>query len=262
MNKDTNFPQQYNSNEVIYIPSANSSKEALAQPIKSKEKPAQKRIMCFASRTSCIGCFCIAVLLIIVALIVFFTFPRPATATVGLPYFNSRNASNDFVVSGSPSNASTTHPYTITFNMQSNFSVYSPNYFDAKLVSLTLLGTLENTTSQTWYSNVPVAGHADNIDIKKMATTNFTLPLQVNYISTTPFNATTMDPALTFLLYSCSFVKKGSSSSNSSYHNATFGFNVQTITQMLASAGIVPSFNGTAIMPCPTSLTSLKQLFP
>lgn len=254
--------------QVVYMPSSSmNADETLKQKHFNNETGTRisgRRFCCgcFASRRSCCGCFCIIFLLLIVGLgvAVFFIFPRMPTVKVGEPYFtSSSDPSSAFAISGSPLTASASSPFTLTFNLQSDVSVYSPNYIDFALNFVSLSGNLENSSKQNYFSNVPVTGQANNVDIKSFATTNFTLPLQVKYTTTTPLSLSSPDPALASLLSSCSFMQSGSSNSN---NNIILGYQVKISAKLLAWTGFVPSFNSSSSFPCPSSLTSLNQLIP
>ncbi|KAJ1554565.1 hypothetical protein HK405_004679 [Cladochytrium tenue] len=204
---------------------------------------------CFRTRRGCCTFWGFFIFLILCALgvVVYFLFPRIPSVTVGSPVAST--STDVITTTGSLSSASSSSPYTISFNLQSSITVKSDNYEDIAVSSVVFSGSLLDFSGST-LSDSTLNGTSSNVVIKGKSTTNFTMPFSMVHKVTTSGDLATVvesDDTLFVLYTACS---------SSSTKKLQISYTVTVTIDAISWTGYKPSTSGTASFACPVSALS------
>lgn len=217
---------------------------------------------CFRTKRGC--CFTITsiIVLILIALGItsFFVYPRIPGVKLGDPYVPAgQSIGNSLQITGSPTSASASNPFQLTFNLQMDISVNSQNYIDYQVNSVKMDSVIVDSNN-AGLPGTSATGVTNNIVIGKFSTTNFSLPLKVVYVATSPTSIAT-DPVIQSLVSSCGFTggqPKNIKLKVCSFSN--FQYHVAISIALISWTGYVPAFDGFTSFACPVGQDAWNQL--
>ncbi|KAJ1551511.1 hypothetical protein HK096_009597, partial [Nowakowskiella sp. JEL0078] len=206
---------------------------------------------CFSSYCSCVGWFCLWMILFFVVLgsAVFFLNPKIPTVTTSSPYL--LRGGQSFILLKNPASVSIVTPFVLTIEFAVNVSITSLNYIDYFVKDLTfeLFLTWKSTKGNLIRSdgslNPKISGYGliSNTNFKHMDTTDIITPFNLTYMTTSPIiTGVTIDPDLKELLTACAFLGGNSSSITVNY--------TAIVDAPLISWFIKPSYSDKAVFPC------------
>ncbi|KAJ3201807.1 hypothetical protein HDU82_007861 [Entophlyctis luteolus] len=212
----------------------------------SDKRPSRYCCGCFRTRRGCL-CTCGGVALAIVAalaLALFFLWPRYPNITISAPFVPAGTSPVQIAHAGSQT--------SVALNAAVDISVYSPNYEDIFVDSLTFVGFLLDPTTAAPIKSAPVTGNTNNINFKAKRTTTFELPFSVTHSFTVADGATLADleqsdPLLSALASACA----------SSSGNLQLSYTVQLSIALISWTGYRPSTSGKASFACPMTVDDL-----
>ena len=226
----------------------------------SSKENQRKYCCCFKKKRSILGCIIVTILLLLaIALLVFFLFPRMPQLYLQWP----EDALNTFDLSSGTEptafvrallGASVSNPLTITMSMYYSLTVYSPNYIDIKVKSIsTDLWLLDSQDQIVGGEESTLLGETDATDITfhKLANTTITPDLLIKYSRSVPLQKSSTDPVLLHLYETCV------NPNTSKPRKLKFKYTVVVDVKIISFTGYRPTVSGTSFINCP-DLSSLS----
>ncbi|KAJ3351032.1 hypothetical protein HDU91_006169 [Kappamyces sp. JEL0680] len=208
----------------------------------------RKRICCcFRSRRACISVF--IVLIIILALVIYFCFPSTPTVQVGNSYIPPGGRVLLNGATPSITNLAVGNTFLLTIPIANNVSVYSPSYIDVGIKSIVTTVSIKDSSGNI-IPNFKGEGHVSDLRFPPRSTTDFIFPVLLTYNQTV--TSLLSDPGLQLIQKNCIQANPPSK----------IDAHIQLTVEVSAIAwmGIKPKFSFDKTVDCPAA-DQLKNLF-
>jgi hypothetical protein len=214
----------------------------------------RKYCCCFKRKRSLISCIILTILLLIaIALLVYFLFPRMPELYLAFPEdainsFDLSSGTNPVAFVGALLGASASNPLTIIMNMSISLTVYSPNHIDINVKSISSDLWLIGSDGQiVGGEESTLLGETEVTDITfhKLTNTTITPDLLIRYSRVLPLQKSATDPVLLHLYETCV------NPNPSKPRKLKFKYTVVVDVKIISFTGYRPTVSGTSFINCP-----------